>query len=185
MQFIAQWTVAALILCGLGPHCASAQTQMQKLKVSTPTASQSRRPQEPASPTLTPDDGLSVIASALDSHSRQRSERDCSHLVHGIYDRAGFPYSYVSSSSLYAGTKEFQRVSHAQPGDLVVWQGHVGIAVNPARHEFFSTLSSGPGIDTYDAPYWKQRGRLRFYRYIKASPARATSHRLVLTHESR
>ena len=101
---------------------------------------------------LTTDDGLSVIAAALDSRVRLYSGNDCSHLVHAIYARAGFPYSYVSSSALYAGTKEFQRVKRAQPGDLVVWPGHVGIVVNPARHEFFSTLSSGPGIDTYDAP---------------------------------
>jgi cell wall-associated NlpC family hydrolase len=133
---------------------------------------------------LTTDDGLSVIAAALDSRVRLYSGNDCSHLVHAIYERAGFPYSYVSSSALYAGTKEFQRVKRAQPGDLVVWPGHVGIVVNPARHEFFSTLSSGPGIDTYDAPYWKQRGRLRFYRHIKTQEP-FVSRRLVLAHQNK
>ena len=93
--------------------------------------------------------------------------------MHAIYGRAGFPYSYAPSSDLYAGTHEFQRVSHPQAGDLVVWRGHAGIVVNPAQHVFFSALRSGFGTDAYNAPYWKQRGRVRFYRYIKSSFASA------------
>ena len=42
-----------------------------------------------------------------------------------------------------------------------------GDALNPVQRAFFSTLSHGPGIDTYDAEYWKDRGPVRFYRYIK------------------
>jgi hypothetical protein len=41
--------------------------------------------------------------------------------------------------------------------------------VNPAQHVFFSALRSGFGTDAYDAPYWKERGRVRFFRYIKGS----------------
>jgi cell wall-associated NlpC family hydrolase len=118
---------------------------------------------------LTPDDGLAVIAAALDSRIRLDPEPDCSHLVHAIYGRAGFPYSYAPSSDLYVGTHEFQRVTKPQAGDLVVWRGHAGIVVNPAQHVFFSALRSGFGTDAYDAPYWKSRGRVRFYRYIKGS----------------
>jgi hypothetical protein len=178
--------IALLIFCGFGPCPTSAQTEKQRVKSSNSIAGQPRQLQHASSSrTLTPDDGLSVIASALDSRVRLSSESDCSHFVHAIYDRAGFPYDYVSSSSLYAGSKEFQRVEHAQPGDLVVWRGHVGIVVNPARHEFFSTLSSGPGVDTYDALYWKQRGRLRFYRYIKVSTSRDATHHLVLAHQDK
>jgi hypothetical protein len=43
--------------------------------------------------------------------------------------------------------------------------------VNPAQHSFFSALSSGHGVDSYDSPYWKQRGRPRFYRYVKLGPS--------------
>jgi len=60
-------------------------------------------------------------------------------------------------------------VIHPQPGDLVVWQGHMGIVVSPTQHVFYSAMRSGPGTDTYDAPYWKHRGRVRFYRYINDS----------------
>jgi cell wall-associated NlpC family hydrolase len=117
--------------------------------------------------TLSPDDGLAVISAALDSKVRVFPERDCSHLVHAIYERAGFPYDYVSSYDLYAGVEGFQRVWYPQPGDLVVWQGHVGIVVRPSRHVFYSFLRSGPSTDDYESPYWMSRGRPRFYRYIK------------------
>jgi hypothetical protein len=43
--------------------------------------------------------------------------------------------------------------------------------VNPAQHSFFSALSSGHGVDLYDSPYWKRRGRPRFYRYVKPVPS--------------
>jgi hypothetical protein len=124
-----------------------------------------RASREFASDTFTLDDGLSVIAAALDWRSSRM--RDCSHLVHAIYDRAGFSYPYASSSDLYRGMSDFRRVTDPQPGDLVVWRGHVGIVVNPAQSVFFSYLRHGPGIDNYDAHYWRRRGQVRFYRYIK------------------
>jgi len=118
---------------------------------------------------LNPSDGLSVIGAALESRGRGRSKPDCSHLVHTVYGRAGFPYSYVSSSDLYAGVDEFERVTRPQPGDLVVWPGHVGIVVNPSQNTFFSSLRSGVGVESYSASYWKARGVPRFYRYAKAA----------------
>jgi cell wall-associated NlpC family hydrolase len=119
--------------------------------------------------TLTSDDRLSLIAAALDETPHRRSERDCSHLVHAIYEQAGFPYRYAPSSEIYVGIEEFRRVKRPQPGDLVVWRGHVGIVIKPSQHIFFSYLRSGPGTDDYDAVYWKSRGHARFYRYIKDS----------------
>lgn len=124
---------------------------------------------------LTLDDRLSVIAAALDARVRSRSERDCSHLVHAIYEQAGFPYVYAPSSDLYRGTDGFQRIQTPEPGDLVVWRGHVGIVVKPSQHLFFSFLRSGPGIDDWEAAYWKKRGRARFYRYNIASCASCDS----------
>src|SRR5208283_4911075 len=117
---------------------------------------------------LTPSEGLAILGVALDSrHHHADFSADCSHFVHGLYERAGFPYEYASSSDLYSGIDEFRRVASPQPGDLAVWRGHAGIVVNPDQHSFFSVLHSGPGVDSYDSPYWKQRGRPRFFRYIK------------------
>ena len=125
---------------------------------------------------LTLSEGLAILSVALDSrHHHADFSADCSHFVHGLYERAGFPYEYASSSDLYAGIDEFQRVANAQPGDLAVWRGHAGIVVNPDQHSFFSVLRSGPGVDSYDTPYWKQRGRPRFFRYVKPAPPRALS----------
>ena len=127
------------------------------------------RMQRPIGPRLlTLNDGLAILGAALDSRHHADFPSDCSHFVHGLYQRAGFAYEYASSSELYAGINEFRRVASPQPGDLAVWQGHAGIVVNPVQHSFFSLLRSGPGVDWYDSPYWKQRGRPRFFRYVKA-----------------
>ena len=176
-----------LFVCGIASHPLSAQRENQKSESSGAISREAgEHAYRRASRTMTPDDGLSVIAAALDSRVRLRPNPDCSHLVHAIYDRAGFPYSYADSSDLYIGARQFQRVAHPQPGDLVVWRGHVGIVVNPAQHVFFSALHSGPGIDTYDAPYWKRRGQFRFYSYIKGGSTREaakTADRFVPTRQ--
>ena len=120
---------------------------------------------------LTPDEGLAILGAALESRHHLNAHADCSHLVQAIYERAGFPYAYTTSSELYAGVNEFRRVNHPQPGDLVVWRGHVGIVINPTQHTFFSTLRSGLGVEHYDSRYWRGRGHPRFLRYTRdASP---------------
>src|SRR5580692_4463067 len=117
---------------------------------------------------LTANEGLAILGAALDSRHRASDfSSDCSHFVHALYERAGFPFEYASSSDLYQGTDEFRQVATPQPGDLAVWRGHAGIVVNPAQHSFFSVLHSGPGVDSYDSPYWRQRGQPRFFRYLK------------------
>lgn len=132
------------------------------------TDASTRRGRERSSqPGLSADDRLAVIASALDSKTPRYAERDCSHLVHAIYERAGFPYAYKSSDDLYDGVQGFQRVWQPRSGDLVVWPGHAGIVIRPSRHVFFSFLHSGPGTDDYRSRYWKSRGEPRFYRYLK------------------
>jgi hypothetical protein len=122
-----------------------------------------------ASRMLTPNEGLAILSAALDwRHKQSDFSTDCSHFVHELYERAGFLYEYASSSDLYEGTSEFRQVASPQPGDLAVWPGHAGIVVNPDQHSFFSVLHSGPGVDSYDSPYWKQRGHPRFFRYLKS-----------------
>jgi cell wall-associated NlpC family hydrolase len=166
-----------LTLCGLALSAWSAQAQGQP-DAATQVRRQSASRHEAV---LSKVDGQSVIGVALDGRTHATRQADCSHLVHAIYLQAGFPYPYQSSSDLYDGSDDFRRVKHPQPGDLVVWPGHVGIVVNPAQHVFFSRLSSGPGIDAYNTPYWKDRGQVRFYRYIKNHPSHDTATRVALT----
>jgi cell wall-associated NlpC family hydrolase len=175
----------AVLLCGLALHVCSVElcsAQTAPRPAWTPSTRQATSGNHgpKTDRTLTPDDGLAVISAALDSKVRRYSGHDCSHLVHAIYERAGFPYAYADSDDLYAGVEGFQRITHPRPGDLVVWRGHAGIVVRPSRHVFFSFMSAGPGIDDYEAPYWVGRGHPRFYRYVKndpcpgCNPARAT-----------
>lgn len=80
---------------------------------------------------------------------------------------AGLPYPYTDSFDLYRGIGSFARVTRPQPGDLIIWRGHVGIVIDPDEHSFYSSLRSGLGTDFYDAPYWKARGPARFYRLVR------------------
>jgi len=57
-------------------------------------------------------------------------------------------------------------VPRPQPGDLVVWRGHIGIVVDPDEHSFYSSVLSGFAIEDYRSNYWSNRGRPRFYRYL-------------------
>lgn len=130
---------------------------------------QAHKPRRSARHTLSKDDRSSVVSVALHSKKARHAGRDCSHLVHSIYQRAGFPYPYADSEDLYDGAKGFLRVTHPEAADLVVWHGHVGIVIRPSQHQFFSVLSTGPGVDDYRSHYWKSRGQPRFYRYVKSN----------------
>jgi hypothetical protein len=157
----------ARILCGLALAICSLHLAAQQSAVAPKTYA--AHPQN-SERLLTQDDGMAVISAALDTQKRFGSEHDCSHLVHAIYEKAGFSYSYASSGDLYDGVEGFRRVYHPQTGDLVVWQGHVGIVVRPSRHVFFSFLTAGPATDNYYSAYWLGRGEPRFYRYVKNHP---------------
>jgi len=155
------------VLCGLAISVCAAQTIPSEKATSYPPIKGKAHNDEKL---LSADDGLAVISAALDSRVPRPSERDCSHLVHAVYERAGFPYAYADSDDLYKGVEGFQRVRHPQPGDVIVWRGHAGIVVHPSRHVFFSFKTAGPATDDYAAPYWRRRGQPRFYRYVKNDP---------------
>ncbi len=163
MQFRAKGALFLLALCQVAVPSAPAQESQHK------TA---------APRLLTRHEGSAIVHAAL--HSRHY-DADCSHLVHAVYERVGFTYDYAPSSDLYAGIDEFRRVANPQPGDLAVWRGHAGIVVNPAQHSFFSMLSSGPGVDAWNSPYWKQWGRPRFFRYVKRDSSGALAGSLRTT----
>src|SRR5207253_6292478 len=135
---------------------------------------------------LNVEEGRTIADAAQDQDKPRRGARDCSHIVHQAYLNAGFEYPYASSFELYSGDENFERVRHPQPGDLIVWPGHVGIVLEPLAHSFYSLVSTGPEAQNYEGPYWKSRGRPRFYRYKVESaeiltaaktptPARASS----------
>jgi hypothetical protein len=127
---------------------------------------------------LTRDEGMAIVDAISDHHQAlhgKRAKPDCSHLVNDIYDLAGFPYPYAKSADLYRGQASFIRVSAPQPGDLIVWRGHVGLMLDARQHLFYSSLRSGVQTEDYTSAYWRRRGPPRFYRY------RATSDQTILT----
>ena len=127
---------------------------------------------------LTRDEGQAIVAAISAHHQSLRGKRakpDCSHLVNAIYDLAGFPYPYAKSADLYRGHASFVRVSAPQPGDLIVWRGHVGLVLDSRQHFFYSSLRSGLDTEDYTSAYWRKRGTPRFYRY------RAASDQTILT----
>src|SRR5882757_10890100 len=118
-------------------------------------------------------EGRKILATIPTVDAESESETDCSHLVHDVYEQAGFPYDYASSRELYIGSANFTRVRAPQAGDLVVWRGHVGIVIDPKEHSFFSSVRSGPDTQFYDSPYWRSRGIARFFRYVTEKPLRS------------
>ncbi|MGH9565648.1 MAG: NlpC/P60 family protein [Candidatus Angelobacter sp.] len=98
----------------------------------------------------------------------EHTDLDCSHFVHRLFERSGLPYAYGNSVEMYKGNVNgFKRVSRPREGDLIVWQGHMGIVVDPEDRTFLSALRSGVKVADYDSHYWKKRGHARFFRYIE------------------
>lgn len=156
-----------VLLCGLAVCVSRAQEGPRPAEAPKAGKSTKRTPAK-SERALNSDDRLAVIASALDAKTPHFVEHDCSHLVHAIYERAGFPYAYADSDDLYDGVEGFERVARPQLADLVVWHGHVGIVIRPSRHVFFSFLThGGPGTDDYRSQYWRGRGEPHFFRYVK------------------
>lgn len=166
MRFMTKAVVLLLIAWALLPI---AQTEENNRAESNRTSNGSRAGYATAR-LLNSDQGLAIIGAALEFRHHRAPKPDCSHFVNTIYERAGFPYAYANSIELYSGTDSFHRVSRPQPGDLIVWPGHVGIVVHPAQHSFFSALRSGLGVEDYESPYWRKRGHPRFFRYVQVTP---------------
>lgn len=156
-QILARYVCALTALLGLLAGISSAQAGPAGVRL------------------LNADEGLVLVKTAAEPQGKLGRKPDCSHLVHQIYELAGFPYPYASSYDLYDGIDNFRRVFTPRPGDLVVWRGHVGIVTNAVEHAFYSSVSSGFRIEYYDAPYWRAQGRPRFYRYVLPSAAELTA----------
>jgi hypothetical protein len=93
------------------------------------------------------------------------TDLDCSHFVQYLYEQAGLYYEYAPSRVLYAGMEPFKRVRYPEAGDVIVWQGHMGVVVDPEEGTFLSAVRSGVKTYSYRSAYWKRRGRPHFLRY--------------------
>ena len=109
--------------------------------------------------------GEALVEFAVDAATGLRPRPDCSHLVHLLYSRAGLKYPYQESRVLYRGVPDFERVKKPQPGDLIVWRGHVGIVVSSRSKLFLSSVRSGIVTESWTSDQWIARGHPRFFRY--------------------
>lgn len=103
---------------------------------------------------------------------------DCSHFVYQVLNEARKKVASASnapepqlvdyrSTSTIEDSKLFVSVSIPEPGDLVLWDGHVGIVVNPATGTFIGAqTSTGVAEANYLTGYWKDRGVKKFLRFI-------------------
>ena len=158
------------------PQSAAQQSQPTGKQPSSQKAQAARPPViPPGYRLLTLNEGRAIARGIAWADDEEGLAPDCSHLVHKLYEQAGYPYPYASSTDLYRGTGQFFRARYAHPGDLVVWRGHVGIIVNPREHSFFSTTSSGTRIENYRSAYWRARGYPHFFRYLTKSPLKGSS----------
>jgi len=113
-----------------------------------------------------PQEGEAIVRAAWELRRGLLPKPDCSHFVHAIYTQAGFLYEYAASRAMFAGIAGFRRVTRAQSGDVIVWQGHIGIVIDPKQHSFYSAVTSGFAIESYQSRYWVGRGIPRFYRFV-------------------
>jgi RHS repeat-associated protein len=88
---------------------------------------------------------------------------DCSHLVWRVYDEAGFPYSYRTTGG-FPPSGKFQQVTNPQEGDVVLYNGHMGIYTNGQ----LISARSGLGRVDYSPLGWY--GPIRgYFRYDKCN----------------
>jgi len=154
-----KWTLGlSLVLCPIWLCFAEVQGAHAQ---STAAATQSGRNFR----LMTAAEGREIVTAALEQDQVPSGAQDCSHVVHEFYLDAGFEYPYASSLEIYTGNENFARMKTPRAGDLIAWPGHVGIVVDPAEHSFYSLVSTGLETQFYEGPYWKSRGKPRFYRY--------------------
>ncbi|HYL83019.1 MAG TPA: NlpC/P60 family protein [Candidatus Angelobacter sp.] len=172
----ARLTSLALVGCAAALTATTAFGQTQPARQTQASGAQTQGPRHilpPGMRTLSAREGRVLVRNMAWADDEEGLAPDCSHLVHALYEQAGYSYPYASSVDLYHGEAQrahFVRMRYPQPGDLIVWPGHVGIVVDPVEHSFFSTTSSGVRTQNYASPYWRARGRARFYRYITSNP---------------
>jgi cell wall-associated NlpC family hydrolase len=94
---------------------------------------------------------------------------DCSGFVVAVHQRV-FPGADLKRErdnvAAIAISPLWRDVTTPQAGDIVLWDGHVGIVVDPAAQKFIgSQTSTGVAIARYGTGYWKNRGVTGFRRW--------------------
>ena len=101
---------------------------------------------------------------------------DCSHFVYQVFNSARQSLAppgpapqlidYRSTAAIEA-SKLFFRVQIPEAGDLVLWDGHVGIVTDPQAGKFIGAqTSTGVAEASYSSGYWAKKSGKRFLRFL-------------------
>jgi len=92
---------------------------------------------------------------------------DCSHFVWEVLKAAGHPHApYTSTGSIPTSHAFSPAGSPPQEGDIILWDGHMGIITDAATETFMGAQSGGVAPASYArGSYWGNRHH-RFYRYV-------------------
>ena len=83
---------------------------------------------------------------------------DCSHFVHQVYNAAGIQYPYLPTSADWKKAG-FQETENPRRGDIIMWDGHMGIVADPEKKIFIGAQSStGVAEAGYEeGKYWGKK----------------------------
>lgn len=101
---------------------------------------------------------------------------DCSHFIYQVVNsmreevegRSQNPQvvNYRNTAAMESSGL-FIAVTSPEMGDLVFWEGHVGIVVNPQLGTFIGAQSStGVAVSNFSRGYWAKRSVKAFLRFV-------------------
>lgn len=130
---------------------------------------------------ISPEEGQKIVKAAekwigtpYEYGGKTSAGIDCSNFVHKASMEAGFPYEYLNTTK-FPTSPRFKEVTRPQIGDVVLFQGHMGIYNPDAPSEGYVILSAttSKGV-RYGRPAWFH-GAPKYYRYDKPSEKAANS----------
>jgi peptidoglycan DL-endopeptidase CwlO len=115
---------------------------------------------------LSSDVRIQIIDYAKTFLGTPHDQMDCSHFLWTVF-KSFFPTFPYLQSDQYLMSPIFKRVNEQmQPADIIVWNGHVALVVNPAAGSFIgSQTSTGVAITSMSNPYWQQRRPIAYLTF--------------------
>ena len=98
---------------------------------------------------------------------------DCSGFVRAVYDEV-FPKEGLGvrddlNALRFQSIDLFEDTAEPQRGDIVCWDGHVGIVCDPAKGTFIGAqTSTGVMVASYTSGYWASTKTVKKFRRWKA-----------------
>ena len=99
-------------------------------------------------------EALSWLGTPYADDGDSKTGIDGSHLIHQIFSRTVKQTQPYMSTATLEMTSFFMDTDQPKKGDLVLWDGHVGIVTDAARGEFIGAQSQGVAVASYLTGYW-------------------------------